>query len=57
MEGCRDHNCPITRATGVDPNLPGNEDWVQKVIANLVRIFEGEKLTDDESSSEEESEN
>ena len=33
MEGCRDHNCPITRATGVDPNLPGNEDWVQKVIA------------------------
>ena len=57
MEGCRDYNCPITRATGVDPNLPGNEDWVQKVVANLVRIFEGEKLTDDESSSEEESEN
>ena len=53
MEGCRDHNCVITKVMGVDPDLPGNEDWVQKVIANLARSFQGEKLTDDESSEEE----
>ena len=50
MEECVDHNCVIVKVTGVDPDLPGNEDWVQKVISNLARFFQGEALTDDDSS-------
>ena len=50
MAECTDRNCVITKVTGVDPDLPGNEDWVQKVIANLARFFQGEQLTDDNSS-------
>ena len=57
MEGCSDHNCVITKVTGVDPDLPGNEDWVQKVISNLAHYFQGEQLTDDDTSSEGEDEN
>ena len=50
MEECADLNCIIPLVTGVDPDLPGNEDWVQKVISNLARFFQGEQLTDDDSS-------
>ena len=50
MEECVDLNCVIPKVTGVDPDLPGNEDWVQKVISNLARFFQGERLTDDDSS-------
>ena len=50
MAECTDEDCVITKVTGVDPDLPGNEDWVQKVISNLARFFQGEQLTDDDSS-------
>jgi hypothetical protein len=55
MEDCTDDDCVITKVTGFD--LGQDEGWVQQVLSNLTRFFQGEKLTDDESSSEEESEN
>ena len=51
MEECADLNCIIPLVTGVDPDLPGNEDWVQKVLSNLARFFQGEQLTDDDDDS------
>ena len=57
MAECTDEDCVITKVTGVDPDLPGSEDWVQKVISNLARFFQGEQLTDDDDSSEGEDEN
>ena len=57
MEECTDEDCVITKVTGFDPERDEDEGWVQQVVSNLARIFQGEKLTDDESSSEEENEN
>ena len=53
MEDCTDDDCVITKVTGFDPERDEDEGWVQQVISNLARIFQGEKLTDDESSEEE----
>ena len=57
MEDCTDDDCVITKVTGFDLGRADDEGWVQQVVSNLTRFFQGEKLTDDESSSEEESEN
>ena len=57
MEECTDDDCVITKVTGFDSERDEDEGWVQQVISNLARFFQGEKLTDDESSSEEENEN
>ena len=50
MEECTDEDCVITKVTGFDPGRVEDEGWVQQVISNLARFFQGEKLTDDESS-------
>ena len=50
MEDCTDDDCVITKVTGFDLGRDEDEGWVQQVISNLARIFQGEKLTDDESS-------
>ena len=50
MEECTDEDCVITKVTSVDPGREEDEGWVQKVISNLARFFQGEQLTDDDSS-------
>ena len=50
MEECTDEDCVITKVTGVDSGQEEVEGWVQKVISNLARFFQGEQLTDDDSS-------
>ena len=53
MGECTDEDCVITKVTGFDPGRVEDEGWVQKVISNLARFFQGEQLTDDEDSGEE----
>ena len=53
MEECTDDHCVITRVTGFDPERAADEGWVQQVVSNLARFFQGERLTDDEDSGEE----
>ena len=53
MEECTDEDCVITKVTGFDLGRDEDEGWVQQVLSNLARFFQGEKLTDDESSEEE----
>ena len=50
MDECTDEDCVITKVTGVDSGQEEVEGWVQKVISNLARFFQGEQLTDDDSS-------
>ena len=50
MAECTDEDCVITKVTGVDSGQEEVEGWVQKVISNLARFFQGEQLTDDDSS-------
>ena len=50
MDECTDEDCIITKVTSVDPGREEDEGWVQKVISNLARFFQGEQLTDDDSS-------
>ena len=50
MAECTDEDCVVTKVTGVDPGREEDEGWVQKVISNLARFFQGEQLTDDDSS-------
>ena len=50
MDECTDEDCVITKVTSVDPGREEDEGWVQKVISNLARFFQGEQLTDDDSS-------
>ena len=57
MAECTDEDCVVTKVTGVDPGREEDEGWVQKVISNLARFFQGEQLTDDDDSSEGEDEN
>ena len=57
MGECTDEDCLITKVTGVDSGQEEVEGWVQKVISNLARFFQGEQLTDDDDSSEGEDEN
>ena len=52
MAECTDEDCVVTKVTGVDPGREEDEGWVQKVISNLARFFQGEQLTDDDDSSE-----
>ena len=54
MEECTDEDCVITKVTGFDPGRDEDEGWVQQVISNLVRFFQGEPLTDDSSGEEDE---
>ena len=53
MAECTDEDCVITKVTGVDSGQEEVEGWVQKVISNLAWFFQGERLTDDEDSGEE----
>ena len=53
MDECTDEDCVITKVTSVDSGRGEGEGWVQKVISNLARFFQGERLTDDEDSGEE----
>ena len=50
MDECTDEDCVITKVTSVDSGREEGEGWVQKVISNLARFFQGEQLTDDDSS-------
>ena len=53
MDECTDEDCVITKVMGFDPGRVEDEGWVQQVISNLARFFQGERLTDDEDSGEE----
>ena len=57
MDECTDEDCIITKVTSVDSGRGEGEGWVQKVISNLARFFQGEQLTDDDDSSGGEDEN